>query len=70
MSLWSKYNRNDGFIWFEGIKRANPTLLGEGQQDVYIPLIDKMLLKDNVPVQYQHLLRLCGLDELAVNFKI
>ena len=42
----------------------------EGQQDVYIPLIDKMLLKDNVPAQYQYLLRLCGLDELAVNFKI
>ena len=42
----------------------------EGQQGVYIPLIDKMLLKDNVPVQYKRLLRLCGLDELAVNFKI
>ena len=42
----------------------------EGQQGVYIPLIDKMLLKDNIPVQHQHLLRLCGLDELAVNFKI
>ena len=42
----------------------------EGQQDVYIPLIDKMLLKDNVPAQYKRLLRLCGLDELAVNFKI
>ena len=42
----------------------------EGQQGVYIPLINKMLLKDNIPVQYQHLLRLCGLDELADNFKI
>lgn len=42
----------------------------EGQQGVYIPLIDKVLLKDNVPAQYQHLLRLCGLDELADNFKV
>ena len=42
----------------------------EGQQGVYIPLIDKVLLKDNVSAQYQHLLRLCGLDALAVNFKI
>ena len=32
--------------------------------------INKVLLKDNVSAQYQHLLRLCGLDELAVNFKI
>lgn len=42
----------------------------ERQQGVYIPLIDKVLLKDNVSAQYQHLLRLCGLDELADNFKI
>lgn len=42
----------------------------EGQQGVYIPLIDKMLLKDNVPAQYKRLLRLCGLDELIDNFKI
>ena len=42
----------------------------EGQQGVYIPLIDKMLLKDNVPAQYKRLFRLCRLDELAVNFKI
>ena len=42
----------------------------EEQQGVYILLIDKVLLKDNVPAQYQHLLRLCGLDELADNFKI
>ena len=26
----------------------------EEQQGVYIPLIDKVLLKDNVPAQYQH----------------
>ena len=32
--------------------------------------INKVLLKYNVSAQYQHLLRLCGLDELAVNFKI
>ena len=55
---------------YEGIKRANPTYWVEGQQGIYIPLIDKVLLKDNVSAQYQHLLRLCGLDELAVNFKI
>ena len=42
----------------------------EEQQGVYIPLIDKVLLKENVPAQYKRLLRLCGLDELAVNFRI
>ena len=26
----------------------------EGQQGIYIPLIDKVLLKDNVSAQYQH----------------
>lgn len=30
MSLWSKYNRTMVLYGFEGIKRANPTLLGWG----------------------------------------
>ena len=41
----------------------------EGQQGVYIPLIDTVLLKDNVSAQYQHLLRLCDLMNLQITSK-